>query len=325
MLRGGVARLPRADLTFELQYELAELRRYKRRHLVDRELHDAYASTSEFMETHALHGHRQMQWTKNAIIALERERNRLLAHETAQEVTDQILDWMLEGWYFGERKSDLPVLGYVPSIKKDGPIRPHEAKKLVADKYDGALTLNKVRTRPGEEGWAGGPEDKLGAMQRSVAGNVARVKAAREGTDVKHQLEETQNALTFGLFMLTMMYFRAQSLLRRDADALSGRAQGAALSGKGRKAQHTTERGKMLEEGRKFAARTAALSAAYARAGGGERRKAQRLERERVGAQQKLRAKLMKKVKVRRCVTQCKAVSCGGVGGQQITAFSNKH
>ena len=41
-----------------------------------------------------------------------------------------MLDWMMEGWHFGERKSKSSALGYVPSLKGDGFIKLHEAKKV---------------------------------------------------------------------------------------------------------------------------------------------------------------------------------------------------
>jgi len=41
---------------------------------------------------------------------------------------------MLEGWYFGERESQFPAVGYVPSLRKEGPIRLFEAQQLAHDK-----------------------------------------------------------------------------------------------------------------------------------------------------------------------------------------------
>ena len=74
------------------------------------------------------------------------------------------------------------MLDYVPSIKKDGPIRPHEAKKLVAEKYDGALRLAVARKRPDEEALQGDAADKLALIKVSVGENVAKKKAARQAS-----------------------------------------------------------------------------------------------------------------------------------------------
>ncbi len=32
------------------------------------------------------------------------------------EVIDDVLEWMQEGWIFGERQSSLQIAGYVPSV-----------------------------------------------------------------------------------------------------------------------------------------------------------------------------------------------------------------
>jgi hypothetical protein len=61
------------------------------------------------MRAQALHGYKTMQWTGDAKLALGREQSRLVARLVANEMTDSILEWMLEGWHFGERKSKLNV------------------------------------------------------------------------------------------------------------------------------------------------------------------------------------------------------------------------
>lgn len=81
------------------------------------------ASTAEYVEVATLHGYHTMLWSENARIALEAEHDRLVAQVTAREIVDDILDWMLEGWCFGERKSEFVVAGYVPSMKKTGFVR----------------------------------------------------------------------------------------------------------------------------------------------------------------------------------------------------------
>ena len=63
-------------------------------------------------------------WTSNARQVLDGRQTRLIALSMVREVVDCIMDWMLEGWYFGERESQYQVLGLVPSIKPHGKIKP---------------------------------------------------------------------------------------------------------------------------------------------------------------------------------------------------------
>ena len=72
--------------------------------------------------------------------------------EVADDVVNDILDYMLEGWYFGETESKFSVAGKVPSIKPGGFIRSGQdqisastvaaakAKKRREDKKKGVIT-----------------------------------------------------------------------------------------------------------------------------------------------------------------------------------------
>jgi hypothetical protein len=46
-----------------------------------------------------------------AIVSLEYSIHKTVAHESVVELLNDILDWMLEGWYFGERLSERKVSG----------------------------------------------------------------------------------------------------------------------------------------------------------------------------------------------------------------------
>jgi hypothetical protein len=59
----------------------------------------------EYFESKHLHGYSMLLWTNNARKALEARQRNLVAVAVAKDVVDDILDWMLEGWYFGERES----------------------------------------------------------------------------------------------------------------------------------------------------------------------------------------------------------------------------
>ena len=108
---GGNKIFKRMDLLEELTAEATELARHLHLNAVDKELHDAYASRKEFCEVAQLHGYSMMLWTNNARVALEARQSRLVAVTVAKEAVDDIMDWMLEGWFFGERESSFNVLG----------------------------------------------------------------------------------------------------------------------------------------------------------------------------------------------------------------------
>lgn len=121
--RDGVTSFRRVELIEDLTSEEKQLRYTLKLHFVDEELHETYRTSSEHFECVALHGYRTYLWTKDARVALEREHNRLIARLVATDIAHDILDWMLEGWHFGERQSRHKVVGYVPSIQKTGLIK----------------------------------------------------------------------------------------------------------------------------------------------------------------------------------------------------------
>lgn len=121
--RDGITTYRRVEFIHELITEQHHLKHMLKLHFIDQEFHEANRTLSEHTESVALHGYRTVLWTKDARIALEREHNRLLARLVAAEVMHDILAWMLEGWHFGERRSQHEAVGYVPSVKKVGLIK----------------------------------------------------------------------------------------------------------------------------------------------------------------------------------------------------------
>ena len=72
-----------------------------------------------------------------------------MAFTVAKEAVDDILDWMLEGWYFGERESSFAALGLVPSVA-DGPgpefksrARPDYSCRCYSEKVEGTSREEK--------------------------------------------------------------------------------------------------------------------------------------------------------------------------------------
>ena len=96
---GGNPKFRRVDVIHELTWEDTQLDRQIRLNGVDRELHDAYATKQEYVEVKVLHGYRTLLWVNNARKALEREHNKMVAQTFAIELVDDILEYMLEGWY----------------------------------------------------------------------------------------------------------------------------------------------------------------------------------------------------------------------------------
>jgi hypothetical protein len=143
----------------------------------------------------------------------------------ASEMVDEILDYMLDGWYFGETQSLHTVAGYVPSIKPDGNIKPgqdqikaigaavQKIKKRNDAKKKGIITDDSQRGT--------GLEKSIG-IESDAQFRIRDLKVARDGNDHEHMLNETETTLKFGLFVLTLMYFRAMTYLSREKKTWSG-------------------------------------------------------------------------------------------------------
>lgn len=116
---GGNIMFRRSELIEELSSELKRLRCMLKLHQIDDELHHANRTTREYTECTALHGYQTLLWSHDAKIALAREHNRLVARIVAIDIIDDVLAWMLEGWYFGERQSNDGAVGFGPSLKMD--------------------------------------------------------------------------------------------------------------------------------------------------------------------------------------------------------------
>lgn len=121
--RDGVTSFRRADIIQELSSEQKHLRLMMKLHHIDDEFHEANRTSKQHIESVALHGYRTLLWTKDARVALEREHSRLVARVVAVEITHDILEWMLEGWYFGERPSRRATQGHPPSVQANDMVK----------------------------------------------------------------------------------------------------------------------------------------------------------------------------------------------------------
>jgi hypothetical protein len=323
--QGGNKIFRRLDLIEELSSELTEIHRHIELNNVDKELHDAFASRKEYLEVKNLHGYAVMMWTNNARFALNQRQRRLVAYTVAKEVVDDILDYMLEGWYFGERESTFQALGYVPTVKKDG---------MVKAGQDQIKTMGKVAAKMKERADARRKGIITDPMARGVGVlkavpveeqaqfRLTEKKVAREGNQHEHMLNETESTLRFGLFMLTLMYFRAMTYLSRDKKAFSGADDdiGGTHGGK----VMTDERMRMLDEENKMSTRKKKLDAIMVRAKVGEQRRIEREARERKEAIQKLQAIVRRQKQETDSILQIQRIYRGHLGRKAASRWALK-
>jgi len=280
---GGNRIFKRLDLLDELSTELKELERHLHLNDVDRELHEAYSSRKEFVEVKSLHGYSMMLWTNNARVALEARQSRMVAYTVAKDVVNDILDYMLEGWFFGERESSFNVLGLVPSVADGaGYIRAGQDQINAAGAVIKKIRKRKDAKKSGvllDEQKQGTMVSKSASIQAENQIELKRQKVARDGNRHEHMLNETEQTLRFGLFMLALMYFRAMTFLRREKKSWSG--EGDAIAGGKKVKMMTDERMQMVEEENKAAARKKKVDLVLARCKVGDARRREREDGER--------------------------------------------
>ncbi|KAJ0408536.1 hypothetical protein ATCC90586_009254 [Pythium insidiosum] len=179
---------------------------------VDEEFHSTFRTGETHFETKALHGFAQVQLTEKVQIALQREHNLLVAQLTSHEVVEDILEYMLEGWVFGERESQRVALGFVPSLKRDGPLTMHDLRRLEQERR----VLEAKETLTVEENIQGIPLEKWKPIEVAAFEVNESRKAVKQGSALDKQLTETEQALRFGIFCMTLMYFRGLSLIKKQ-------------------------------------------------------------------------------------------------------------
>ena len=296
--RGGNPHFKRDDLLYELNWEDKQLAMRSHLDALDRELHDAHATNKEYMEVKALHGYATMMWTNNARRALEREHNRYVATVVASDIVDDALEWMLEGWHFGERESRYSVAGYVPSLKSDGFVRAGTDQVLA--QADAEEREEKRRGVPRDEAVTGSPRTKAEKIEVAAQFRLTNEKVAKDGNDHEKHLDFTETTLKFGLFCITLMFFRAMSLVRRERDTFSGTHD--AVGSSDAPGKPTNERRKMRRETQKLEERQRKMQHVLNRAKVGEERTRKRLVKEKAEAASKLHEKVRRE---KRELTAC--------------------
>jgi hypothetical protein len=85
-MRGGSTRFYRSDLIRELEKEDELLGAYLKLNIVDRELHDTYNSSSDYVEIVSVHGYKALMWIGEAEKSLTKIRDKLIAKTMVSEV-----------------------------------------------------------------------------------------------------------------------------------------------------------------------------------------------------------------------------------------------
>ena len=322
---GGGLSFNRQDLLDELTFETREIDRRVHLNQIDKELHDAYNTRKEYVEVKYLHGYSTVLWVNNARKALSARQDRLIALNIANEVVDDILENMLEGWYFGERESKYMLAGFVPSVKKEGfmkagqeqvqavGVAAEKAKKRRQAKLKGVVTATAMR---------GMLSEKLRPMENDLLKDKEDKRIAKEGTDHKRRLDTTEQTLKFGLFMLTLMYFRAMTFLSREKKSWGEEDDIANLNAKGQ--EYTEERAKMNEEEAKLVARQKKMDVIMARAAEGEARKKAREDQERREAVLKLQAVVRRQRREKESISTLQRVYRGHLGRKAARRWAMK-
>jgi hypothetical protein len=221
--RGGSRRYRREALVFELEFEDGCIARDMRLCAIDKELHDAWTTTKAYMEVTALNGFRTLLWVGSARKALELEHNKLVAGQMARELIEEVLEGMREGWYFGEVESKYETFGFIPSKSAEGVV------KLLKENKQGRHNGGGDEDIEEDADGNGIPDD---ALEDDPKWQISECKAVQAGDPRDKDLRTTEENIRFGLFTLTLMYFRAMHLMKKQKKMWM-KAEGAGGGGKG--------------------------------------------------------------------------------------------
>jgi IQ calmodulin-binding motif len=135
-MRGGSYRMSKADAIFELAYEAAELKDRLFLADADKDLHRVFCEAEGVEVTVSMHGgYPQRLPREKAFVMLDSEINRIVAAQVTREIIDDILEWMREGWHFGETPSRVAAAGNLMQLKHQ-----HAQNKAKALGVKGTIT-----------------------------------------------------------------------------------------------------------------------------------------------------------------------------------------
>ncbi len=133
-----------------------------------------------------------------------------------------------------------------------------------------------------DENRRGLSKEKAKEIEDAAQLRMKQIKVARDGNAHEHNLNETESTLKFGLFMLTLMYFRAMVFLRREKRSWGGEDDAVgSKKGNAKPVLMSEERMRMLDEENKANARKKKIDAILQRVRVGEQRKRDREAAER--------------------------------------------
>ena len=201
-MRGGSNIFHRVDLIYQLVKEKEEIGHRLTLCEVDTELHRAYAFSGPYFEISSLHGYPTLLSTDNACRALESKHNNLVARTVAVNVVNGILNWMMEGWHFGELR--------VENASSSGGAYISSCMQLKAIPLGNA---NKVT-----------PKEAVQAITNVAMLRKRKEQQIDERKHVLTQLTNSEESVRYRMFCLTYMYFRAAFMLKRGNASLTGRS-----------------------------------------------------------------------------------------------------
>ena len=248
-MNGGDLVFQRDELIKELSDEIQQIDAKLMLSKIDEELHRvAFASIVDEMVTiRSIHGYDQVLPRRAALAALDFEHNRLVAKIISVEIVDDILQWMLAGWYFGERDTKDENEGWMIDL----PV--HDQRGSLSDKASG--------------------------VQQNSNANAIRNARSNLSESTTEDLRGVETTMKYGLFCLTFMYFKALHTLRKEKKSWDGSNDLISL-------RHgpplSEERKKMIQEQNNAAFRRTRMEYAMDKARAGESRWRQRSERERL-------------------------------------------
>ncbi len=170
----------------KISEEIQEISAKLKLTLIDKELHEAYAANvDETITVRSIHGFSANFNRADAIGALEHEHNRHVGSIVAKSAVDDILTWMLNGWYFGQYSQPSSSISNAPSsFAKRGSLL---EKANDVQMHSNSVALNSL------------------ALQEEK-----RVKLAN--------MERTTK---YAVFCITFSYFRALHLVREQKEVFS--------------------------------------------------------------------------------------------------------
>lgn len=172
------------DLIKKISNEIKEIDASIKLSSIDKELHEAFSTASESVIVKSIHGFPTTIQRESAIQALQFEHNRIIARELAAETLERILDWMLEGWFFG-----------------------------LIDNCNGSISHDDFGER-------GTMRSKAHVIQ--MTSNADAIRAATAKKNSNDDLKCIENCMRYGLFSLTFLYFRTLHRVQKEKETWSG-------------------------------------------------------------------------------------------------------